>query len=81
MLKDEFKLSWNELPVFAARFCLSSEYLCSVLTGANSPDELKQALTAVEMGPLSEDELEKCSSFSLVDEKLIDPAKWVKEVK
>lgn len=75
-LKDELGLSWDELPVFAMRFCLSNNLLCSTLTGACNLEELQQAVSATEMDVLTDEELKICSKFSLTEDRLIDPSQW-----
>lgn len=68
--------SWELLPEMALRFCLSASHIATVLVGIRTLRELKQALAAVEAGPLSNELLTQMPALALVDERLLNPSYW-----
>jgi len=68
--------SWQSLPEMALRFCLSAPQVATVLVGARTLVELKQALTAVEAGPLPTYLLTRTQTLALTDEHLLNPFYW-----
>jgi len=75
-VRETFHASWQVLPEVALRFCLSTPQVATVLTGASSPNELTQALAAVEAGPLSEQLLACTPDLGLSDDRLLNPSYW-----
>ena len=69
-------ISWQALPEFALRFCLSAPEVSTVLVGARTIPELEQALAAEVAGPLPEELLVKTKSLGLTDERLLNPTYW-----
>lgn len=68
--------SWDLLPEFAIRFCLSQPNASSVLVGIRDVSELKLLIDAAAKGPLPAEELRIASELALDDEALIDPRYW-----
>ncbi len=74
--KDVLGGSWRSLPEMALRFCLSAPQVATVLVGARTIQELKQALAAAESGTLPEEVLARTPSLALTDEHLLNPSYW-----
>jgi aryl-alcohol dehydrogenase-like predicted oxidoreductase len=74
--KDVLGGSWQSLPEIALRFCLSAPQVTTVLVGVRTMEELKQALIAVEDGPMSEGSLAHTADLALADERLLNPSYW-----
>lgn len=74
--KDVLGGSWQSLPEIALRFCLSAPQVTTVLVGVRTMEELKQALIAVEDGPMSEGSLARTADLALADERLLNPSYW-----
>jgi aryl-alcohol dehydrogenase-like predicted oxidoreductase len=75
-VRETFHASWLVLPEVGLRFCLSTPQVATVLTGASTLNELTQALTAVEAGPLTEQLLARTPDLGLCDERLLNPSYW-----
>lgn len=75
-VRETFQASWQVLPEMALRFCLSTPQVATVLTGASTLNELTQALTAVEAGPLTQQLLARTPDLGLCDERLLNPSYW-----
>lgn len=75
-IKSRFNISWAQLPEFALRFCLSSNFIHTVLTGVSNRNELDTAISAANEGPLDEEKLHMAASFGMSDEKLLNPSHW-----
>ncbi|MFY8106135.1 MAG: aldo/keto reductase [Elstera sp.] len=69
--------TWEALPTLALRYVLSIGAPVSVvLTGAQSQAELNDALTALALGPLPLDLMQKLDRCGLTDDALLNPARW-----
>jgi aryl-alcohol dehydrogenase-like predicted oxidoreductase len=75
-VRETFHASWQVLPEVALRFCLSTPLVATVLTGASTLNELKQALAAVEAGPFAKQQLARTSDLGLSDDRLLNPSYW-----
>jgi len=71
-----FGVSWDALPQLACRFCLSSEFLHTVLIGASNKQEIESAISASLEGPLDQERLKIAKGLGLDDEKLLNPYYW-----
>lgn len=70
-------IGWEELPTLAMRYVLSvGAPISVVLTGAQSQAELKDALRALDAGPLSPDLMAQLDGCGLTDDALLNPARW-----
>ena len=72
----DFGVSWGSLPEFALRFCLSDPRVSTILTGAQTAEELSRSLAATAVGPLPEDLLARAAGLALSDDRLLDPSRW-----
>lgn len=68
--------SWEALPRFATRFCLSFPSTSSVLVGARTRFELDLALESEQEGPLAADVLDSAAHLGLEEERLLNPSNW-----
>jgi aryl-alcohol dehydrogenase-like predicted oxidoreductase len=75
-IRETFRASWQVLPEVALRFCLSTPQVTTVLTGASTPNELRQAIAAAEAGPFAKQQLAATSDLGLSDERLLNPFYW-----
>lgn len=73
---NDFGISWETLPQFAIRFCLSSEFVHTALIGASTIREIDDAIDAALNGPLDNDKLKMAWNLALHDEKLLNPSHW-----
>lgn len=71
-----FNISWEDLPQFAIRFCLSSEFVHTVLIGASNKKEIDIAINAALEGPLDDEKLRLAYGFALQDEFMLNPSYW-----
>ncbi len=74
--RDVLAGSWESLPEMALRFCLSATQAAAILIGARALEELRQALRAIELGPLATDMLVRTGALTLEDERLFNPSQW-----
>lgn len=74
--RDVLAGSWQSLPEMALRFCLSAPQVSTVLVGARTLEELRQALATAGAGPLSEELLTRAGGLALTDERLLYPSYW-----
>lgn len=74
--KDILAGSWQAMPQAALRFCLSKPQVATVLMGVRTLSELKQALMAVESGPLPAELLAQAPLLALTEERLLNPSHW-----
>ncbi len=70
------RVSWQELPQAALRFCLGEPRVASVLLGCATREELAQALTAIAAGPLPASAMDLTPGLALEDATMIDPRHW-----
>ena len=75
-IMEKRNIGWNDLPVYALRFCYSNNLLCSTLLGAGNKAELSKSLEAAEAGPISTSEFEADSIYGLTEEKFLNPIYW-----
>ena len=68
--------AWAGLPAAALRFGLSHPAVSCVLIGAQTEEELNQAVTAAAQGPLPRDIMARTPELALTDPKLVNPALW-----
>ena len=68
---------WDTLTDLALRFCLGNKLSSSVLVGISSMKELSSALKSVNKGALSRQQIETLSEYSMDDDLLLNPSKWV----
>ncbi|MBT0663927.1 aldo/keto reductase [Geobacter pelophilus] len=71
-----FGISYEDLPSFATRYCLSSSQISTVLTGARTSEELQEALSSALLGVLPEHICSSAGRLSLADEKHWNPSCW-----
>jgi len=74
--KDALGGTWGSLEKAALRFCLSSPFVSTVLTGARTVEELEQSLAAAAAGPLPAELLALAPGFALDDDRLLNPSRW-----
>jgi aryl-alcohol dehydrogenase-like predicted oxidoreductase len=74
--RQAMKVSWDDLPMAAVRFCLDSSGIDSVLIGPRTEAELHQSLSVLKMAPLEKDFMSEAESLGLTDERLVNPALW-----
>lgn len=74
--RDLLAGSWQSLPEAALRFCLSARPVATVLIGARTAEELRQALAAAEAGALSEEVLARAPALALTEEHWLNPSYW-----
>jgi len=75
-LIDLFGLSYDQLPSFSTRYCLSNQQISTVLTGFRTFGELLEAQSSVLSGALPEHILSSATRFTLTDEKYWNPSCW-----
>lgn len=75
-VKDKLAGSWEAVPETALRFCLSAPEVSTVLVGARTLAELRQALTAAAHGPLSSDLHAQARLLAFTDTQLLNPSNW-----
>ena len=75
-MKEDLKLTWEQVPELAIRFCLSHPAVSTVLIGARTSMELSQAMKAAGKGPLDNNEKEVLKRYSIDDERLTNPSYW-----
>lgn len=73
---NTFGISWDTLPEIALRFCLSSEFVHTVLVGVISKQELDIAISTASKGALDKDKLKMKADFALQNESLLNPSYW-----
>lgn len=73
---EALDITWDALPAFAFRFCLSNEQISTVLVGPGSSNELDQNMKAAKQGPLPAELLPRLLSAGLVEERLLNPSYW-----
>ncbi len=76
LIVKSFNISWDQLSSKALRFCLSSEFVDTLLIGVNTVEELEHALNSVSEGPMNDETLKMAYGFALSDERLLNPACW-----
>ena len=74
--RQSLKVSWDNLPTAAVRFCLDSPGIDSVLIGPRTEAELHQSLSVLKMASLGKDFLSEAESLGLTEERLVNPAFW-----
>ncbi|MFO1487484.1 MAG: aldo/keto reductase [Verrucomicrobiota bacterium] len=74
--RQALKVSWDDLPTAAVRFCLDSAGIDSVLIGPRTSAELHQSLSVLKLAPLGRDFLAEARCLGLEDERLANPALW-----
>ena len=74
--RQAMKISWDDLPMGAVRFCIDSPGIDSVLIGPRTEAELHQSLSVLKMTPLGKDFLSEAVSLGLNEERLVNPAMW-----
>ncbi|MEC4671856.1 MAG: aldo/keto reductase [Nitrospirota bacterium] len=75
-VKEGWGGSWESLPEFALRFCLSAPQAATVLVGLRTSRELNQALSSAGLGKLPLHLLDLAQTLSLRDERLLNPSHW-----
>jgi aryl-alcohol dehydrogenase-like predicted oxidoreductase len=75
-VRDSLGLAWSDLPGAALRFCLGSPLVSTALVGARDLQELSEAVSAVEKGPLCPTEMKRAETLGLDDEVLVNPSRW-----
>lgn len=60
----------------AIRFCLSNQFVSSVLVGVSSIEELNTAISVSSLPPMKPADLSATKDLALTDEHLIDPRTW-----
>lgn len=73
---SEFRISWEELPGLALRFCLSTDIVDTVLVGTIDRDELDGAIEAERRGMLSQEMFDTLKKYAMNDERLLSPVHW-----
>ncbi|MGR3317973.1 MAG: aldo/keto reductase [Candidatus Anammoxibacter sp.] len=73
---NSFSISLEHLPELAISFCLSSEFVQTVLIGVSNKDEIDIAINAELNGPLDSDQLEMAGNFAMHNERLLNPSYW-----
>lgn len=73
---SSFGISWDTLSQSAIRFCLSSEFIHTVLVGAANEQELDSAIKAAFEGLLDMDQLGMAKNFAMYEETLLNPSYW-----
>lgn len=73
---NTFGISWDVLPQMALRFCLSSDFVQTVIVGASNEQEIDSAIDAASEGPLDEEKLTIAVDLALHDEHLLNPSYW-----
>jgi aryl-alcohol dehydrogenase-like predicted oxidoreductase len=73
---NTYDISWDSLPLLALRFCLSSEFIHTVLLGVSNKHELDTAIHAALEGPLNDEKLSMAMNFAMHDEILLNPSYW-----
>jgi aryl-alcohol dehydrogenase-like predicted oxidoreductase len=68
--------SWETLPEIALRFCLSNQSVGTVLVGASTQNELRQAVHAAETGPLPGDLTSRMQALAHAEDRLLNPVHW-----
>ena len=74
--QDALGGTWRSLEEAALRFCLSSPFVSTVLTGARTGEELERSLAAAEAGPLPQEMMTLTPGFALDDDRLLNPSRW-----
>ncbi|MBC7853325.1 MAG: hypothetical protein IAF94_07810, partial [Pirellulaceae bacterium] len=74
--RQGLKVSWENLPTAAVRFCLDSPGIDSVLIGPRTKLELHQSLSVLKMSPLEKAFIGEAGDFGLTEERLVNPALW-----
>jgi aryl-alcohol dehydrogenase-like predicted oxidoreductase len=74
--RQSLKVSWNDLPTAAVRFCVDSPGIDSVLIGPRTEQELKQSLEVIEMPRYDASFMKEAEHLGLTDERLVNPALW-----
>lgn len=69
-------ISLQELPQVACCFCLSNEFVHTVLVGASNKQEIDDAVRAFSKQHFDADGLKALSSFGLDEERLLNPSCW-----
>lgn len=67
-----------DLPALAIRFTLSNDAISNSLIGTNNVENLKEAVKAVEAGPLKEDVVLELKNLAINDPYQVDPFLWPK---
>ena len=73
---DAYGVSWDSLPLLALRFCISSDFVHSVLIGVSNRQELDMAIAAAKNGLLDDEKMKSAAIFAMNDETLLNPSFW-----
>ena len=73
---DAFEITWDDLPETALRFCLSSEYVDTVLAGVTTEEELVRAVQSASGESLGREKMKMARRLGLDEEALINPSCW-----
>ena len=74
--RQSSKVSWQDLPTAAVRFCVDSPGIDSVLIGPRTEAELRQSLSVLTMPVLDGGFLREAEQLGLTQERLVNPALW-----
>lgn len=75
-VKTGFGLSWDELPQFALRFCLSIPWIATVLVGVRTAEEFLPVLDGMNHGPLPAQVIAVAQKRGTGNLRLVNPMHW-----
>lgn len=75
-VRKVFKISWEDLPKVAIRYCLGVPEIGVLILGMRSQTELDAALAATKAGPLTDAEMAMVPQLALDEDPLLDPSYW-----
>ena len=69
-------LTWEDLPGFALRFCLSVPEISTVLIGTRTREELDYSIGTADSGALSGGLLDTAKGLGISEEQILNPSYW-----
>ena len=73
---DRLGITWEELPEFALRFCLSVPEISTVLIGTRTREELDYSIGTADSGALSGGLLDTAKGLGISEEQILNPSYW-----
>ena len=73
---DRLGITWEELPEFALRFCLSVPEISTVLIGTRTREELDYSIGTADSGALPRGLLDTAKSLGISEEQILNPSYW-----